>query len=48
MDDKYKKYKSLRNDWGELNPISRIIPDKKKYSRKDKHKKGFKNYNESL
>lgn len=27
-----------RRDWGGLNPITRTVPDKKKYSRKDKHK----------
>lgn len=27
-----------RKDWGGLNPVTRTVPDKKKYSRKDKHK----------
>ncbi len=26
-----------RKDWGGLNPITRTVPDKKKYSRKKKH-----------
>ena len=27
-----------RRDWGSINPVTQIVPDKKKYSRKDKHK----------
>lgn len=27
-----------RRNWGGLNPVTRTVPDKKKYSRKDKHK----------
>lgn len=27
-----------RNGWGNLNPVTKIIPNKKKYSRKEKHK----------
>lgn len=27
-----------RRDWNGLNPVTRTVPDKKKYSRKDKHK----------
>lgn len=31
-----------RRDWGGLNPVTRTVPDKKKYSRKDKHKTDYK------
>lgn len=31
-------YKAQRRDWGEINPVTRIVKDKKKYSRKKKHK----------
>ena len=34
-------YKQQRNDWGEVNPISKVIPNKKAYKRKDKHKERF-------
>jgi hypothetical protein len=32
-----KKIK-IRKSWGDLNPATKIVPDKKKYSRKEKHK----------
>lgn len=37
----YKLYKKVRNDWGSLNPSTKIIPNKKKYNRKEKYKKKF-------
>ena len=37
--DMYDVYKSVRRDWGEVKPYERIDKDKKKYSRKRKHKK---------
>lgn len=30
--------KKLRGSWNGVNPVTKIIPDKKKYSRKKKHK----------
>jgi hypothetical protein len=33
---------SQRRDWGNLNPVTRVVPDKTKYSRKEKHKKNYK------
>ena len=33
---------SKRRDWGNLNPMTRVVPDKTKYSRKEKHKKNYK------
>jgi hypothetical protein len=30
--------KSVRKTWGELNPVTRVVKDKKKYTRKQKHK----------
>ena len=37
-----KKHKALndqkRGDWGKVNPATQVLPDKKKYSRKQKHK----------
>lgn len=32
--------KTIRRDWGNVNPVTRIMPDKTKYNRKQKHKKG--------
>ena len=34
----YEAWKKLRNDWGAINPITKIIPNKKK-NPKVKHKK---------
>ena len=33
--------KKIRKDWEEINPVTRIIPDKKKYTRKQKHKNNY-------
>ena len=35
----YELYRSIRKDWGELNPATRVIPDKR--NKKSKHKKGM-------
>lgn len=32
----YEVYRSIRKDWGEINPVTRIIPDKR--NKKPKHK----------
>lgn len=29
----------IRKTWGELNPVTRIVKNKMKYSRKDKYKR---------
>lgn len=31
-------YSSIRKDWGGFNPVSRVVKDKSKYTRKNKHK----------
>lgn len=36
--------KKIRGDWGSVKPYTRIEKDKKKYSRKQKHKKGWDEY----
>ena len=35
----YEVYRSIRKDWGELNPVTRVIPDKR--NKKPKYKKGW-------
>ena len=35
----YEVYRSIRKDWGEINPVTRVIPDKR--NKKPKHKKGW-------
>lgn len=35
----YEVYRSIRKDWGELNPVTRVIPDKRR--KEPKHKKGW-------
>lgn len=39
----YETFKKVRKDWNGLNPSTKIIPNKKKYFRKEKHKKKFEN-----
>lgn len=39
--ESYELYKKVRSNWGALNPSTKIIPNKKKYNRKEKHKKKF-------
>ena len=38
----FEIYQSIRRDWGNINPVTKVIPNKKKYRRKDKHKKNYK------
>ena len=38
----FEVYQSIRRDWGEINPVTKVIPNKKKYNRKHKHKKNYK------
>ena len=33
----YEVYRSIRKDWGVLNPVTKVIPDKR--NKKPKHKK---------
>ena len=35
----YEIMKSIRNDWGTVNPVTKVIPDKR--NRKPKHRKGW-------
>ena len=34
-------YQSIRRDWGNVNPVTKIIPNKKKSKRHPKHKGKF-------
>lgn len=34
-------FKSERKTWGEVNPVTRVMRDRTKYNRKQKHKKGW-------
>lgn len=34
-------YQSIRKDWGNINPVTRVVKDKTKYTRKEKHKKAY-------
>ena len=34
-------YQSIRRDWGNVNPVTKIIPNKKKLKRHPKHKGKF-------
>ena len=38
----FEIYQSIRLDWGNINPVTQVIPNKKKDRRKDKHKKNYK------
>ena len=35
----YEVYRSIRKDWDILNPVTKVIPDKR--NKKPKHKKGW-------
>ena len=35
----YEIYRTMRKDWGEVNPVTKVIPDKR--NKKPKHKKGW-------
>ena len=35
----YEIYRAIRKDWGEVNPVTKVIPDKR--NKKPKHKKGW-------
>lgn len=37
--DSYEVNRSIRRDWGAINPATKIIPDKR--DKKPKHKKGW-------
>lgn len=39
--------KKIRGDWGGVKPYTRIEKDRKKYNRKEKHKKDYKNFSEN-
>lgn len=39
--NQYDIMKSIRGDWGDVCPTPRIVPDKTKYHRKNKHQKKF-------
>lgn len=43
MNESYKAWKKIRNDWGNIKPVTKIIPNKKK-NPKVKHKKRVKDY----
>lgn len=32
-------WKRKRQGWGNVNPVTKVIPDKTKYTRKNKHKR---------
>lgn len=39
--------KKIRGDWGDVKPYTRIIENKKKYNRKEKHKKDYRDFSEN-
>lgn len=34
----YEVYRSIRRDWGEVNPVTKVIPDKRRKAPKHKKK----------
>ena len=34
----YEVYRSIRKDWGEINPVTKVIPDKRRKAPKHKGK----------
>lgn len=39
--NKLSKKEQHRIDWGGLDPVTRVVPDKAKYSRKEKHRTNY-------
>lgn len=39
--EKKKRDKLKRNDWDEINPVTKVIENKKRYKRKEKYPKKF-------
>lgn len=39
--------KKVRGNWGGVKPYTRIEKDRKKYNRKEKHKKDYRNFSEN-
>lgn len=37
----YELQKTIRRDWGDINPVTKVEKDKTKYSRKQKHRKNY-------
>lgn len=37
----YDTYKKIRRDWADVKPITKVMKNKKKYNRKEKHKKQY-------
>lgn len=31
-------YQTIRKDWGDISPVTKVVKDKSKYTRKKKHK----------
>lgn len=40
-DNQLRALRKIRGDWGDVKPYTRVECDKKKYSRKQKHKKSW-------
>lgn len=34
-------YNTIRKDWGDINPVTKVDKDKSKYTRKKKHREKF-------
>lgn len=37
----YELQKSIRGSWNGINPVTKVIDNKNRYSRKDKHRKNY-------
>lgn len=46
-DAQLRALNKIRGDWGGVKPYTRIEKNKKKYSRKEKHKKDLRNFSEN-
>lgn len=36
--DQVELARRIRKDWGEIRPVTQVVPSKKRYTRKEKHK----------
>ena len=36
--DQVELARRIRKDWGDIRPVTQVVPSKKRYTRKEKHK----------
>ena len=42
----YERYRKIRRDWDGMNPLTKVLPNQKPYSRKSKYKQDYDEYDD--